>query len=525
LQYFWIAPQGWGTFTALREQNRKLVDDRRIRGEWHDSTAGYVVEFTLPRALLHKRFGIVAVDGADPDQWAGSMAPDGTPGRLIQTDPLLTERLDRFAGDNLQLALVDKDQWLLAASGAPVIDIKPGYRQERAPGAWLIEAFYRLATPDVPDDERYTPVQHGSNGRAEVTRAVNGKASSTWYVTDEENNLGVVSAAAPLWLDDRIVGAVVAEQSSAGILSLTNTALVRVAGISFATMAVMFFVLIGYAGWLSTRIVRLGRDVSRAMDADGGEIRELPPQTSADEVGDLGRSFDDLLGRVRGYTDYLQTLASKLSHELRTPLAVVSSSLDNLEHEELPPQAREYLQRAQGGSKRLNHILVALSQASRVEQAINSAELESVDLTQLLGKVVAGYRSVAAAHNIECELPDAPVMITGNAELLAQGLDKLMDNARDFCPADGTIRFGLRADGGAAFISVANDGATLPDAFVDKLFESMVSKRSEKGEQVHMGLGLTIVRLVAEFHGGTVSADNRADGSGVEFVMTIPTAA
>ena len=67
---------------------------------------------------------------------------------------------------------------------------------------------------------------------------------------------------------------------------------------------------------------------------------------AGDELGDLSRSFADILRRLQQYTGYLETLAGRLSHELRTPVAVVRSSLDNLKQVELPDEARIYLQRA-----------------------------------------------------------------------------------------------------------------------------------------------------------------------------------
>jgi two-component system sensor histidine kinase ChvG len=218
----------------------------------------------------------------------------------------------------------------------------------------------------------------------------------------------------------------------------------------------------------------------------------------------------------------LQTLASKLSHELRTPLAVVRSSVDNLEHEDLTPQAREYVERARSGSERLGHILNAMSAASRVEQSIQSAEKESLDLAKLINECVEGYRAAYAERNIAIEMPDTAVMVLGCGELLSQMLDKLMDNARDFCPADGLIRFTLSADGKNAVIAVENDGSSLPEGMSGQLFESMISVREGKDDQVHMGLGLTIVRLVAEFHGGVALAENRPDGAGVRFVVRVP---
>ncbi len=518
LQRYWISPEGPGKFTALKKKGSKFVSEYQIRGVWLDAPGGYTVELTLPRAWLHQRFGIVAVDSGEVVHWAGSMAPGTKPGRLISTRVSLAAQLELIAQDNLRVSVIDDHHWLLAVSGSLGLSSVP----EPVPGVWMIESLYRMAAPGQSSDADYREPEQGRLLREELEVALGGQSKAIWYPTDTENNLAIISAAMPLWHEDRIVGAVVAEQTSAGILSLTNAALVRLIGISSVLVLLIVAGLIGYASWLSVRIHRLSRQVSMVMEPDGRELLAFPPQTAADEIGTLGRSFARLLSNVRAYTGYLQTLASKLSHELRTPLAVVRSSLDNLEHQTLPPDAEQYLRRARDGSERLSHILNAMSEASRVEHSISSAETGSVNLVALVKDVVAGYCVVYPQRDIVCELPDKDIVIAGNLELLAQMLDKLMDNACDFCPADGVIRFSVEQEGDEAVIAVENNGPLLPPEMVDQLFESMVSVREGKDEHIHMGLGLTIVRLVAEFHGGTVAAENCSDGSGVVIAVKVP---
>ncbi|TMH27757.1 MAG: proteobacterial dedicated sortase system histidine kinase, partial [Betaproteobacteria bacterium] len=96
-------------------------------------------------------------------------------------------------------------------------------------------------------------------------------------------------------------------------------------------------------------------------------------------------------------------------------------------------------------------------------------------------------------------------------------------NAVDFTIGDEPIRIRLEPRGGAAVLTVSNRGPRLPQAMAGKLFESMVSVRSGKaGAEPHLGLGLYIVRLIAEFHGGTAQALDREDGSGVVMKVTTP---
>ena len=110
----------------------------------------------------------------------------------------------------------------------------------------------------------------------------------------------------------------------------------------------------------------------------------------------------------------------------------------------------------------------------------------------------------------------------GVPDLMAQMLDKLIGNAIDFHTPDTPIRISLDTDGREARLLVSNTGPALPDEMQGNLFESMVSIRDKKGEQPHLGLGLYIVRLIVEFHHGSVIARNRQDNCGVEFLINLP---
>ena len=238
-------------------------------------------------------------------------------------------------------------------------------------------------------------------------------------------------------------------------------------------------------------------------------------------VGELSRQYAELLKRLRNYTDYLRTLSRKLSHELRTPIAVIQSSLDNLEAGQVE-DSDIYVQRAREGLSRLGNILTAMSEATRLEESVHHNQPEDYDLAALCRELLDAYRGVYSEQNLhlECELERLDAH--GVPDLVAQMLDKLMDNAASFTPEGGDITLSLAADdSGQAIIGLRNQGPLLPESMQRQLFDSMVSVR-DKSERVHLGLGLHIVRLIVDFHGGSVRADNLTDGSGVMFSVRLP---
>ncbi len=280
--------------------------------------------------------------------------------------------------------------------------------------------------------------------------------------------------------------------------------------------------LLGYATWLSLRVRRLAHAAETAL-GPRGEIRtRMPGAAARDELGVLARSFAQLLERLREHTEYLRTLSSKLSHELRTPLAVVTTSLDNLEHEIQVGTADQYLKRLREGATRLDTILVAMSEATQLEQAIAETVAEPVDLKAVVESCCSAYRDVYREREITFRCDAAVTGIVGSGELVAQLLDKLVDNAASFSAGGSRIDVEIAEAGGELVLSVANKGPTLPAKMRRQLFDSLVSIREQRDGKPHLGLGLHIVALVAQFHGGRCEADDLPDGSGVVFRVWFP---
>jgi signal transduction histidine kinase len=331
----------------------------------------------------------------------------------------------------------------------------------------------------------------------------------------------IVLAARALPVAADINGLLVAEQDADAILSLTDRAAFRLFGASFIVGVIAAVLLLGFAIWLSLRIRRLSA-AARLGLAQGEAPTTLPDAGSQDELGDLSRSFSRLLTQVRDYNLYLQSLGGKLTHELRTPMAVVRTSLENLREEPSGPQAERYLARAQEGIERLQKMVSALGAATRMEEAIAAAEDESFDLSGLISELGAAYAATGPAPAIDCEIAATDCEVLGSPELIAQACDKLIENARDFCPEDGRITLALEATPAHARISVSNTGSRLPETAADELFDSLVSHRGGEGDQPHLGLGLYIVRLIADHHRATVAARNLPDGGGVVFELILP---
>jgi len=419
--------------------------------------------------------------------------------------------------------IVDREQRLLAIAG----DLRKKAQIERdsrdvldslARALRPVSSFL-LERPTEDFDDALTESQ--ISGGAEVRSALQGVPGRRWRSSPDSRAV-ILSAAHPVWSGEQVMGAVVVEETTNALRSLSNRTIEKLVAVTLVAFALGALALLAFASRLSMRLRRLRDEAEEAIDSQGRVRKLLAGSTAQDEVGDLSRSFSTALSRLAQYNAYLEKLGGRLSHELRTPITVVRSSLENLQMSPLPEEARVYTERAAEGLARLDTILTRMSEATRLEQLVRQPGRERFDAREVVQGCVRGYESAYPNRKFSVSVPDTPVMLRGAPDLYAQLLDKLAANAADFSSGEEPIRVRLDALGG---LTVSNSGPLLPDDMSGRLFESMVSGRPGSGGEPHLGLGLYIVRLIAEFHGGRARAANREDGSGVVVKIDCPVAA
>ena len=497
--------------------------ETRVAAYWRETGVGYALEVRMPVELVGGRLGVALVDvDADTSGYAVSLESSwqlGTrlPERFLIRPPALEALGRQFEQPGKRLRIVDADGWVLFDGGA----LDPLARGIDVTPIGIAEQLLRLvlARGDPPYSELENPP--GYLGDPVLRETFRGSGAIEWYARGTEAS-AVVVAVVPITTSDGVAGAVILEQGSDSILTLTNEALVELMTFTLGASLLVALGLLSYATYLSFRVRRLARAADTALGPKGEIEPQLPGRRARDEIGDLSRSFSSLLARLRDHTRYLTTLKGKLAHELRTPLAVVSTSLDNLEREPHEENLKPYLGRLREGTDRLDSILAAMSEATALEQAVTSMSRERFDLGAVVRGCIEAYRDVYDGRSFEYVSDTENAKVLGSADLIAQMLDKLVDNAVSFSAPDTTISISLAAAGDEVVISVANEGPTLPDSMRSSLFDSLVSVRERDDDRGHLGLGLYVVALIAEFHHGRVDARDLPDGSGVVFTVALP---
>ena len=484
-----IAATGPGSVAARRIESgeygqQTAVTEPRINGAWQPSPNGYRVELRIPLSMLGDRFGVLIDDrdkrGALPSSYGMLSTEDlHTQGRLVVASPDLGAYLVQFLQPGLRLSVATPTGRTLAQADALA------QAQALGPEPGILARLYRRFVDD--------PRAH---------RAID--ATALIYDRKHETPIGQLRVT----------------QTGERWLTLRDRALTRMLNITLVTTIIAVVLMFVFAARLALRLSRLRRASESALTREGLNTK-FPETASPDELGDVARGFSTLLGRLNEYTGYLRTLAGKLAHEIRTPLTIVRSSLENLESEGVSQGAQVYLDRARQGSERLNAILIAMGAATKVEEAIASAERTRFDIVAVVASAVASYGNAFPQRQFAADLPPEAIEIDGAPDLIVQLLDKLIDNAVDFSAPAATVTVRLRVEPHEIVLAVENPGPALAPWIRGRLFESLWQSRSDRDSRPHFGLGLYIVRLIAEFHGGSASAANLPGDAGASFVVRL----
>lgn len=492
-----------------------------IRGQWQDSEHGYTLELEIPLWATGNRLGFYIINATgktgEKFQTLGNTTPLDTaaPPWLIYPPQTLQNAISPFGQSGRTLEVIDKQHWLVGST-RPDSGTNRETRELASETFWLVQALYRSILAKDILKERPTSTILGQSAGVEIDQALAGHSANQRYRDPDYSNRTILTATSPVLSKGEVVAAVLIRQSSEEYLSLTDQAFNRLLGYSLAAIGIGIFGLLAYASILSWRIRSLSRAARSAMRADGALEDNFPRSRIPDELGELSRSYADLLDKLRQYHDYLRTLSSKLSHELRTPIAVIQTSLENFEqHRNKTAEDEIYLSRAKGGLARLAKILSAMSEANGLEESIRSNKKIPLDLCPLLNEVFGAYKTVYRQHKLIFDCEPEQAMTVAAPELLVQALDKFMANAASFCPTGADITLQLKGKDKHWIIAVTNEGPLLPDDMQGQLFNSMVSVRDKGTDNVHLGLGLHIASLIADYHEGQVRIRNLYDGSGV----------
>jgi signal transduction histidine kinase len=301
---------------------------------------------------------------------------------------------------------------------------------------------------------------------------------------------------------------------------------------SAIAMAIMAVLSLGMGWWLAGRLLRPVHELTAlARRLSESTLHErIRLQRPPDELKELADTFDAMLERLdtafAGQRDFI----ANASHELRTPLTIIRTELEvaatdpDLTDAEMKDMLAAVGDAVQRSEQLIDSLLVLAS-----SEAL--AEARPLDLADLARESLERYAATADARSLGVELDLGQAEVHGDAALLGRLLDNLVDNAIRYNVDGGWFRVATETtaagppDGGrGAVLTVANSGPQVSEAEAQRLFERFFRADSSRSRRTGgVGLGLSIVKTVAEAHHGTVTATPGA-GGGLEVRVTLPSA-
>ena len=295
----------------------------------------------------------------------------------------------------------------------------------------------------------------------------------------------------------------------------------------FALAGPVAVVLAGAVGWLvagaALRPVERMRLESEAVSASEPG-RRLPVPRTRDELAALGGSLNRMLDRLEAAVERERRFVADASHELRTPLANLKAELDlALRRARSPSELVDALRSASEETERLTLLAEDLLLLASADGAGLPARREETDVGGLVRETVESFSGRAATLGVALEASiEGDIRANVDRARVRQAVGDLIDNALRHTPSGGRVIVDAAISAGTVSIAVADTGEGFAAEFLPNAFEAFTRADASRSRPAGgAGLGLAIVRAVAQAHGGSVEARNRDEGGAI-VVLRIP---
>jgi len=285
----------------------------------------------------------------------------------------------------------------------------------------------------------------------------------------------------------------------------------------------LILVVVALLCWLlAINIVSPLRELAHTVERFGrGDLSARTGSRRRDEIGDVARAFDQMAERIETLLTAERRLLQDISHELRSPLARLSFAAELSKTAEDRNAAAARIKK---DIDRLANLVGSLVEVTRVEGDPAARRVEEVDLRELVEELVEASRTETDARGCRFRLADTgTLMVRGDRELLHRAIENVLRNAIRYAPENSAIDVTLEMAGDAAWVTVRDYGAGVPEPMLAKIFQPFVRVDESRDSQTGgVGLGLAIAYRAISAHQGRIVAENAAPGLRVRMEIPVP---
>lgn len=323
--------------------------------------------------------------------------------------------------------------------------------------------------------------------------------------------------------DDLWIRGIIAVDGSTGIIGT-----VLKAAFILLPFIVLFAALIGYQ--ITKNAFRPIDEIARAAGeiSEGSDLsKRINLGEGTDEIHRLAETFDGMFSRLEASFEAEKQFSSDVSHELRTPAAVILSQCEvALQHASTEAEYREALETVQRQAGRMSRLISQLLSFTRLEQGVEKASLEDTDVSELVEMALGEHTAFASKGIVLTQEIEPGIHALVDRSLFIRLVSNLVSNAYQYGKENGTVHVRLAREDGNVRLTVSDDGIGIAREHQDKIwrrFYQVDASRTVTAGEGSMGLGLAMVRQIAQLHGGHVTVTSAPDeGSAFDFLFPLP---
>ena len=321
-----------------------------------------------------------------------------------------------------------------------------------------------------------------------------------------------------------ISGIIIASTPTAG----TTTLMQRISNLFLSAALIVVLVAVLAVSLFARQQSKPLRDLSKAAyDFGHGDLNARVRLSGdySEEMEELALSFNNMASLLQKSEYQRQEFVANVSHELKTPMTTIAGYVDGILDGTIPENRRDYYLRiVSDETKRLSRLVRSMLDISRLQdQPIPEDQKMHFDLEEAAGQVLITFEQKIVGKNLEVDVdfPEHPVFTFAGRDYVTQVIYNLIDNAVKFCPEGGTLGLKIREAGKKAYISISNEGETIPASELPLLFDRFHKlDKSRSQNRDGWGLGLYIVKTIVCSHGENISVTSK--NGKTEFTFTMP---
>ena len=323
--------------------------------------------------------------------------------------------------------------------------------------------------------------------------------------------------------DKSLLGYVFVSSAVDNMLGAWRTFLGISAGVGLAVFALALLMSLFFSKRMARPLDDMA-EASRKFARGDFSVRVKQEDDPTDEMGALIESFNKMADSLESAEARRSEFIANISHELRTPMTTIAGFADGILDGTIPREEEDkYLRSIRDETRRLSRLVREMLDLSQMRsRASDPARRTVFDLTELICQTMLSFEDRASKKQLDVDpqLPDDPIMVTADKDAITQVIYNLIDNAVKFARAGSCIVIKLYKENGKAYVSVRDEGETIPPEDLPFIFDRFhKSDRSRSLDKDGVGLGLYLVKSIINSHDEDIAV--KSENGVTEFVFTL----